>query len=205
MVKAYSKTGAGRSDPAGAGARASIQRRDLRGRFPMHTPGKLKLRYIRRYPASAQSGRPKRHRLIHTLGGTGSDVDTLYAITLMVAIAAGVIAILTSLLGLVKTDTHLEPGASVWKLLCSHRLGAGALALGVFSLTISVLVHSRWGHGPGTVAPMNLSQLLSEHEAFPVVALILFLALALALYRNRRQRWRDSQFEAAAGRRMKAD
>lgn len=106
----------------------------------------------------------------------------------MVAIAAGVIAILTSFLCLVKADTHSQSGTLVWKVLLSHRLTHGALALGIFSLAISVAVHSRWGHGAGTVAPMNFSQLLSEHEAFPTVGAMLLLALLLALYGYRRQR-----------------
>jgi len=106
----------------------------------------------------------------------------------MVAMAAGAIAILTSLLGLVKTDAHMRPGAPVWTVLLSHRLMNGALALGVVSLAISVVVHSRWGHGPGTVAPLELGQLLSEHEAFPTVGAMLLLALVLAFFRNRRRR-----------------
>ena len=115
-------------------------------------------------------------------------MDTLYAITLMVAIATGAVAILTSLLGLIKTDAHLQPDTVVWKVLLSRCLANGALALGVVSLTISIVVHSRWGHGPGTVMPMDFGRLLSQHEAFPTVRAMLLLALVLALYRNRRQR-----------------
>lgn len=111
-------------------------------------------------------------------------MDTLYAITLMVAIAAGVFAIVASLLGLVKTDAHLRPDAPMWKALLSHRLANGVLALGIFSLTTSVVVHARWGHGPDTAAPMDLSRLLSEHEAFPIIGALLLLALILALYRT---------------------
>jgi hypothetical protein len=117
-------------------------------------------------------------------------METLYAIALIVAMAAGAIAILTSLLGLIKTDSHLQPVASVWSALLSHRLMNGALVLGVVSLAISIFVHSRWGHGPGTVAPLDLGQLLSEHEAFPTVGGMLLLALVLAYFRNRRQRHR---------------
>jgi hypothetical protein len=106
----------------------------------------------------------------------------------MVAMAAAAIAILTSLLGLVKKDAHVRPGAPVWKVLLSNRLMNGALALGVVSLAISVAVHSRWGHGPGTVAPLDFGRLLSEHEAFPTVGAMLLLALVLAFFRNRRRR-----------------
>ena len=112
-------------------------------------------------------------------------MDTLYAITLMVAMAAAAIAILASLLGLIKTDAHLRPGAPVRRALLSHRLMNGALALGVVSLAISIAVHSRWGHGPGTVAPQDFGQLLSDHEAFPTVGAMLLLVLVLALFRNR--------------------
>lgn len=115
-------------------------------------------------------------------------METLYAVTLMVAMAAGAIAILTSLLGLIKTHTHLRSRAPVWRALLSYRLINGALVLGVVSLAISIAVHSRWGHGPGTVAPLDFGQLLSEHEAFPTVGAILLLALVLAFFRNRRQR-----------------
>ena len=108
-------------------------------------------------------------------------METLYAITLMVAMAAGAIAILTNLLGLIETD-------GVWKVLLSHRLANGALGLGVVSLAISIIVHSRWGHGPGTVAPLDFGRLLSEHESFPIVGAMLLLALALAFFRNRGNR-----------------
>lgn len=115
-------------------------------------------------------------------------METLYAVTLMVAIAAGAIAILTSLLGLIRTDEYLRSDAVVWKILLSHHLANAALALGVVSLVTSVVVHSRWGHGPGTVAPLDFAQLLSEHEAFPTVGATLFLAVVLTIIRNRRQR-----------------
>lgn len=127
-------------------------------------------------------------RLTVKVGGAGDDVDLLYAVTLMVAIAAGVAAILTSVLGLVKPDLQMRPDVSIWKALLSHRLTKGALALGFLSLATSVVVHSRWGHGPGTVAPMDLHRLLSEHEAFPVVAAFLLFGWVLAIYRTRRQR-----------------
>lgn len=113
-------------------------------------------------------------------------MDFLYAITLVVAIAAGVVAVLTSVVGLIRSYPQMEPVAPIWKVLLSHRLTNGALALGFISLATSVVVHSLWGHGPATVAPMDLSQLLSEHEAFPTVGAILLLALVLALYRSRR-------------------
>ena len=114
-------------------------------------------------------------------------MDFLYAVTLMVAIAAGVVALFTSVLGLVKPNLQMEPNAPIWRVLLSHRLTQGALALGLVSLATSVVVHSRWGHGPGTVAPMDLRRLLSEHQAFPVVAAILLLALVLAVYGSRKQ------------------
>lgn len=115
-------------------------------------------------------------------------MDTLYAVALIVAIAAAAVAILTSLLTLMGSDAHLQSGPRVWRILLSHRLARGALALGVFSLIVSVLVHSRWGHGPGTVAPMSFGRLLSEHEAFPTVGAMLLLALLLIFFRNRQQR-----------------
>ncbi len=113
-------------------------------------------------------------------------MDFLYAITLVVAIAAGVIAVLTGVVGLIRPYPQMGPIAPIWKVLLSHRLTNGALALGFISLATSVVVHSRWGHGPATVAPMDLSRLLSEHEAFPTAGAILLLALVLALYRSRR-------------------
>ena len=70
----------------------------------------------------------------------------------------------------------------------SHRLTDGALALGILSLAISVAVHSLWGHGPGTVMPLEFERLISEHEAFPAVGVILLLGLALTLYGKRRRR-----------------
>lgn len=118
----------------------------------------------------------------------GTDMDSLYAVSLIVAIAAGVFALLTAVIGLARKFPRMEPGGPVREVLLSHRLACGALALGFISLAISVVVHSRWGHGPGTVAPMNLGRLLSEHESFIAVGAILLVALVLALYRSRRQR-----------------
>lgn len=115
-------------------------------------------------------------------------MDFLYALTLIVAIAAAAVAILTGALALVRKYPQSEPDGLIWRVLSSHRLTNGALALGLISLATSVAVHSRWGHGPGTVAPMDLGRLLSDHEAFPTVGAILLLALVLALYRNRRER-----------------
>lgn len=108
-------------------------------------------------------------------------MDTLYAVTLIVAAAAAVIAILTSLLSLIGSNAHVQSNVRVWKVLSSHRLASSALALGVFSLAVSIFVHSRWGHGTGTVAPMGFGRLLSEHEAFPTVGAMLLLALFLIL------------------------
>ena len=126
-----------------------------------------------------------------TLGrraGHDKRVDLLYAITLIVAIAAGTLALLTSVLAFFRPGANVESKTPVWRLLLSHRLTDGALALGILSLAISAAVHSHWGHGPGTVAPMEFERLISEHEAFPTVGVILLLGLALSLYGKRRQR-----------------
>lgn len=115
-------------------------------------------------------------------------MDTLYAITLIVALAAAIIAILASLLPMVGAGAHLQPDARIRKALLSHRMAYGVLALGVLSLTASVVVHSRWGHGPGTVAPMSFDRLLSQHQAFTVIAAMLLLSLILALVRKAARR-----------------
>jgi len=127
-------------------------------------------------------------RSTRTLGGAGDDVDLLYATTLIIATAAGALALLTSVLAFFRPSAQIEPKTPIWRVLLSHHLTNGALALGVLSLAISVLVHSRWGHGPGTVAPMEFERLMSEHEAFPTVGVILILGLALSVYRRQRQR-----------------
>lgn len=115
-------------------------------------------------------------------------MEFFYAFTMIVALAAAAVAVPTGVLGLVRRDPQPEPDGLIWRALLSHRLMNSALALGVICLVTSVVVHSRWGHGPGTVAPMGLGRLLSEHEAFPTVGAILLLALVLAWYRRRRQR-----------------
>ena len=113
-------------------------------------------------------------------------MDRLYAITLIVAFAAGTLALLTGVLAILGPGAHRQPKTPVWNALLSHRLANGALALGVLSLTISVAVHSRWGHGPGTVAPMEFERLISEHEAFPTIGAMLLLGLVCALYGRKR-------------------
>jgi hypothetical protein len=82
-------------------------------------------------------------------------VDFLYALTLIVAMAAAAVAVLTCVLGLVRKDPPAEPDGLIRKVLMLRRFMNSALALGFVSLTTSIVVHSRWGHGPGTVAPMR--------------------------------------------------
>ena len=115
-------------------------------------------------------------------------MDLLYAVTLLVSIAAGAVAVLTSVLGLIKPNPQMQADAPIRQVLTSRRLTNGALVFGFINLTTSVVVHSRWGHGLGTAAPMDLGRLPSEHEAFPTVGAMLLLALLLTLYRSRR--WR---------------
>lgn len=115
-------------------------------------------------------------------------MDLVYAITLIVAIAAGALALLTSVLAFFRSSADMEPTTPIWRVLLSRRLTNGALTLGVLCLAISIVVHSRWGHGPGTVAPMEFERLISEHEAFPTVGAILILGLVLSVYVGRRQR-----------------
>lgn len=115
-------------------------------------------------------------------------MDLLYAITLIIAIAAGVLAFSVSVLALFRKGAPMAPAVPIWRVRLLHHVTAGALALGTFSLMISVAVHSRWGHGPATVAPMGFERLTSEHEAFPTVAAILFLGFALTAYGQWRKR-----------------
>lgn len=114
-------------------------------------------------------------------------MDLLYVITLIVAMTAAGFALSINILALVRGDAHTAPTAAILRALLSHRVASAALALGSLSLMISVSVHSRWGHGPATVAPMDFRRLLSEHESFPTVGAILVLGLALTAYRKRRQ------------------
>lgn len=124
-------------------------------------------------------------------------MDTLYAVTLIVAIAAGTVAFLASVLGLIRPDRPVQAHARFRAILSSHRLTKWTLGLAFISLATSVVVHSRWGHGPGTVAPMDLGQLLSAHEAFPTVGALLLVALVMAGYRSRRQRHANATRRAA--------
>lgn len=119
-------------------------------------------------------------------------MDFLYAVTLLIASATGVVALLTSVLGLIKPDLQMRSDAPIRKAMSSRRLTNGALTLGFISLVTSAAVHSRWGHGPGTVAPMELGRLLSEHKAFPAVGAMLLLALVLTLHRSRLDRHRSA-------------
>lgn len=114
-------------------------------------------------------------------------MDMLYAITLIVAMAAGALALLMNIFVLLQGDARMTSTAPIWRVLHSQRVAAGALVLGALSLAISVVVHSRWGHGPATAAPMDLRRLIAEHEAFPTVTAILALGLALIVYRRWRQ------------------
>ena len=64
----------------------------------------------------------------------------------------------------------------------------GALLVGASSLVVSVAVHWRSGHGPTAAEPMDVSQFLSEHEAFPLAAFALIAGLAVVTYAAARKR-----------------
>lgn len=97
-------------------------------------------------------------------------MDLAYSTTLIVALIAGVLALLRVL-----------PGPAV----------LFALVLGTLCLVTSVVVHLLWGHGPETPAPMDFERLVLEHEAFSVAAVILASGYMLNSCAARRSRNRS--------------
>ena len=103
-------------------------------------------------------------------------VDALYAISLLVSLAAGSVSMMLglaahfSLRGETPPD-RARPGAP--KAALFVRVATGLLVLsGIAGLT-SFVVHSRWGHGEGSVAPMTVSELVRAHPSFLVAGLLI--------------------------------
>ena len=59
------------------------------------------------------------------------------------------------------------------------RVAVTALAVSAVSLACSVLVHGRWGHGPGSLEPMAGPAFLAAHPAFLVAAALLAVGAIL--------------------------
>jgi uncharacterized membrane protein len=115
-------------------------------------------------------------------------VDLTYSITLIVALIAGVLALLQGFNALRRRDARKSAERSHWARLLGGRAVFGVLVLGTLSLLSSVVVHLLWGHGPTTPAPMDFEGLVLEHEAFPVAAVILVSGFMLNAYAARRPR-----------------
>lgn len=115
-------------------------------------------------------------------------MDLAYSVTLIVALIAGVLALLRGFLALRRRNAHGSAGQSSRDRPQGGRAIYGVLILGTLSLASSVVVHLLWGHGPAAPAPMDLGRLLREHEAFSVAAIVLALGCMLNAYAATRPR-----------------
>ncbi len=98
-------------------------------------------------------------------------MDGVYSSSLLVALMAGVAALLLGVAGLRK------PGGW-WP---SPRLTMGVVLLAAASLLTSVAVHWTWGHGRSSPEPMGVGPFLENHLAFLWTGLMIVGGLVLAL------------------------
>lgn len=101
-------------------------------------------------------------------------MDILYSCSLLIALVAGCGAVLLGILAMLR----IGPG---WMI----RAGWSALTLALLSLVTSVVVHSRWGHGPDSTEPMDVARFASAHPGFLVASLIIVAGLVLVWYARR--------------------
>lgn len=118
-------------------------------------------------------------------------MDSLYSWSLLLALVSGAVGTLLGVLALLQSvpkahspGRHRHPVAR----LASTRIASGVITLGGISLTVSVLVHGRWGHGPASADSMNLSAFTSAHPSFVVAGSLIVLGWALRAYAKRRAR-----------------
>jgi uncharacterized membrane protein len=99
--------------------------------------------------------------------------DALYSLTLLAALAAGVIAALAGVLTLRWPSSPLR----------DHAVWSGVLALCAGAVSFSV--HLVFGHGPAAPEPMDLGRFLRIHLVYGVVALLILVALGALLWSRR--------------------
>jgi hypothetical protein len=126
--------------------------------------------------------------------------DSLYSYALLAAFVCGTAAALWDFVAVVLPSLRgaMTSGGGDGAPVAPRRTrGARVLfAIAVLALLLSVLVHVRWGHGPGSPEPMPFGQVLSEHPAFFWAAVILLFAgfpAALIAARERERRARSSR------------
>jgi hypothetical protein len=105
----------------------------------------------------------------HTLGEGGVMADSVYSITLLFALVAGVVAIVGGLGALVARESVVR-----WS-----RWTTRSSVLAWLCLLISVGVHLAYGHRPGTRQAMGVFEFVREHVAFAVAVLLPCAALLI--------------------------
>ncbi len=101
-------------------------------------------------------------------------MDTLYSLTLLAALAAGVVSVVAAALALRWHSPRFRPVAR-W---------GGALAL--CSGAVSFAIHLVFGHGPAAPEPMDVGLFLHIHPAYWFVMVLVLVTFALLPW----PRWR---------------
>ena len=124
-------------------------------------------------------------------GGATHTMDALYSFSLLLSLASSGAAVLWGLVRLVaRRDSPRWAGGQLRRVRPSgaraSSLGWGLVTCAAAALAVSVLVHARWGHGPGSAEPMGFAELVQAHPSFLWAVAMASLAAALTFAANTR-------------------
>lgn len=106
--------------------------------------------------------------------------DSVYSIGLLTALICAATAALLALLHRLSARESRLAGPDI---------GHACMGLWIFSFvaaTISLVVHTRFGHGPESVEPMNAAEFTLQHKAYWLLAGLWLVIWALLRVMKRR-------------------
>jgi hypothetical protein len=99
-------------------------------------------------------------------------MDTLYSFSLLLSLASSGAAVVWGIVRLVgRRGSPLRAG--------EQRFAWGLVSCAAAAVTVSVVVHARWGHGPSSAEPMGSAELVQAHPSFLWAGALAVLAAAL--------------------------
>ncbi|HUP24197.1 MAG TPA: hypothetical protein VNB06_14795 [Thermoanaerobaculia bacterium] len=118
-------------------------------------------------------------------------MDALYSFSLLLSLAASGAAVVWGIVRLVGRRGSPRGAGEETRQVRSASARSRALAWGLVTcaaaaVTVSVLVHARWGHGPASAEPMGSAELVQAHPAFLCAGAMVVLAAALTQLGSKR-------------------